>query len=66
MLLYGRNSRSGGSPGGGNGNDNLMDRGAWQAIVMGCKESDMIERLSASTHKHTHTHTHRAETNITL
>ena len=37
--------------------NNLMDRGAWQATVMGCKESDMTESLSASTRTNTHTHT---------
>ena len=43
---------SGRSPGGGNGNpleysglENLLDRGAWQAIVLGFAESDMTEQL---------------------
>ena len=53
---------SGKSSGVGNGNPlqysclgNLMDRGAWRAIVqMGCKESDMTEH--EYTHIHTHTH----------
>ena len=43
---------SGRSLGEGNGKalqysclENTMDRGAWQAMVMGCKESDMIEHL---------------------
>ena len=38
------------SPGGGHGNplqcsrlENLMDRGAWRATFMGCKESDTTE-----------------------
>ena len=41
--------RSGRSPGGGHGNpqysclENPMDRGAWQAMVKGFKESDMTE-----------------------
>ena len=41
---------SGRAPGGGNGNTlqysylgNPMDRGAWQATVHGCKESDTTE-----------------------
>ena len=44
------------SPGEGNGNplqysflENSMDRGAWQATVRGCKESDMTEWLSTHT-----------------
>ena len=48
---------SGRSPGGGHDNllqysylENLMDRGAWRAIVHRVVESDMTE--------HTHTHTH--------
>ena len=53
---------SGKSSGVGNGNPlqysclgNLMDRGAWRAIVQrGCKESDMTEH--EYTHIHTHTH----------
>ena len=47
---------SGRSPGGGNGNpvqysclENPMDRGAWQAVVLGVSESDMTE------HAHVHT-----------
>ena len=55
-------SRSGRSPEGEHGNPlqysclgNLMDRGAWRAIVQrGCKESDMTEH--EYTHIHTHTH----------
>ena len=38
------------SPGGGHGNplqcsrlENLMDRGAWRATFMGCKESETTE-----------------------
>ena len=27
------------------------DRGAWQAIVIGCKVSDMTEQLSTTQHK---------------
>ena len=49
------------APGGINGNslqysclENPMDRGAWQGIVWGVKESDMTE----NTHTHTHTHRH--------
>ena len=50
-----------GFPGEGNGNplpyscrENSMDRGAWQATVLGVAKSQT--RLSAHTHTHTHTH----------
>ena len=56
------------SPGGGNGNPlqysclgNSTSRGAWQATVHGCKESDMTEQWSTHTHTHTHTHAQRQE-----
>ena len=56
---------SGRSPGGGNGNplqyscrENLMDRGAWQAIVHRVAQSQTwLKRLSI--HAYTHTHTHK-------
>ena len=35
-----------------------MDRGAWRAVVQGCKESDMTEAISAHARTHTHTLTH--------
>ena len=38
--------------------ENPMDRGAWQAIVHGCKELDTTEQQSAHVHTHTHLHTH--------
>ena len=51
-------SRSGRSPGEGNGNplqyycrENSMDRGAWWATVHGHKESDTNEQLTLSTFK---------------
>ena len=51
------------SPGGEHGNplqysclENLMDRGAWWAIVHGVSKSGT--RLSTRAHTHTHTHTH--------
>ena len=50
------------SHGEGNGNpfqysclENSMDRGDWQATVLGATKSQT--RLSAHTHTHTHTHT---------
>ena len=62
-------SGSGRSLGEGNGSPlwyfclgNLMDRGAWRAIVRGVTKSQT--QLSARTytdiHTHTHTHTHKA------
>ena len=33
-----------------------MDRGVWQAIVHGCKESDVTENVHACARTHTHTH----------
>ena len=54
--------QSGRSPGEGNGNPiqysclgNPMDRGAWQATVLGVAKSQT--RLNTHTHTHTHTHT---------
>ena len=50
-------SRSGRSPGGGNGNplqysclENPMDRGAWGAVVHGVAELDMTEMAENTSH----------------
>ena len=57
--------RLGRSPGGGNGNplqysclDNLMDRGAWWAIVHGVAKSWMKSSPCVHMYMHVHTHTH--------
>ena len=57
-------SGSGRSPGVGNGNllqysclENLTDKGAWHATVLGAAKSHTRTRTHAHTHTHTHTHT---------
>ena len=58
MQVWSGSSRSGRSPGVGNGSllqysflENSMDRGAWQAIGHGVTESDMTQGTHAHTHK---------------